>query len=201
MKTPQPEDPRKSPRYDGDLTIREARARYFEIYGLGEGGYEDRWARVDLLGIVPLVLPNTASRARALRHHDVNHVLSGYNALGREGEIDIAGWKFGSGGCGKYLVAWYINLVFFAFGLMLRPRPLFRAFLRGRGSRNAYSLEIDDGFLDKRLDVVRRELSIDGCTPAADLRTCLLFGCYALLSILALGLLPLLLLLAVSWIF
>src|SRR5437867_9407938 len=129
MKRQETEDPRKVPRYDDRMTVREARAKYFEVNGFGEGGYEDRWARVDLLGVVPIVLPNTAARARALVHHDVNHVLSGYNAMGREGEIDIAGWKFGSGGCGKYAVAWYINLVFFAFGLMLRPRPLFRAFL------------------------------------------------------------------------
>ena len=63
--------------YDPEQTMRQARELYFAANHFGtDGGYSDAW--VDLkLGPVPLPFPNTASRVRALRFHDLHHILTG----------------------------------------------------------------------------------------------------------------------------
>ena len=70
--------------YDEGLTMREARALYFEVNRFGaDGGYGDAW--VDFkLGPLPVPFPNTRARVRAVRYHDLHHVLTGYdtNAIG-----------------------------------------------------------------------------------------------------------------------
>jgi hypothetical protein len=49
----------------------------------------------------------------------------------------IAGYELGSG-CGPYWIAWFINLAAFTLGLVVCPRPMFRAFVRGRRARSVY---------------------------------------------------------------
>jgi hypothetical protein len=158
-----------APSYLPDGTVREALALYFQTYGLGTGGYDEPYHVVKLLGFIPITIPNPPARKRALRRHDLNHVLGSYDAIGTSGEIDIAGFEIGArGGCRGYGVAWGINLFFFALGLVSRPRRLFRSFVRARGSLNAYSLASVEGeFLERRLGDVRAELNIPDRVPAA----------------------------------
>jgi hypothetical protein len=52
----------------------------------------------------------------------------------------IAGYELGSG-CGPFWIAWSINLVAFALGLVVTPRPMFEAFLRGRRASSLYRYE------------------------------------------------------------
>ena len=65
------------PHYDAALTLREARGRYFAANGLGEGGYDDKWVRL-AVGPLRFAFPNTAGRVRAVRYHDLHHVVTGY---------------------------------------------------------------------------------------------------------------------------
>ncbi|MCW8140677.1 MAG: hypothetical protein KIT58_17390 [Planctomycetota bacterium] len=60
-----------------DLTRREARARDFADNGFGDGGHDDRWVKLKA-GPLTLCFPNTAARVRAVRFHDLHHVLTGY---------------------------------------------------------------------------------------------------------------------------
>jgi hypothetical protein len=114
----------------------------------------------------------------------LNHVLGSYNAVGTSGEIDIAGFEIGArGGCREYAVAWGLNLLMFGLGLIVRPRPLFRAFVRSRGASNAYSLEsVQGAFLERRLGEVRAELGIPDGARGASMADCLAFAGWAILA-------------------
>ena len=175
------------PAYDADGTVREALEVYFHAHGLGNGGYDQPYHFIKLWGFVPLILPNPPARKKALRRHDLNHVLGGFNARGGEGEVDIAAFEIGArGGCGSYWVAWAINIFFFALGVVIRPGHLFRAFVRSRRARNAYSLEVVEGaFLDQKLAKVRDELGIRTDPPSPIGSDRLAFSMWAAVALVA----------------
>src|ERR1043165_4056489 len=84
--------------YAPGLTVGEARARLFALGGLGEdGGYGDAWVVLKLWR-VPLAFPNTEGRRRAVRFHDLHHVLTEYPTTWR-GEFEIAAWEVAGGWC------------------------------------------------------------------------------------------------------
>lgn len=135
-------------------TLREARAQYFVENDFGaDGGYASPW--VDFkLGKLPLPFPNTGSRVRAVRYHDLHHILTGYRT-DLPGEAEISAWELG-GGCKNFAAAWLLNLSGLAFGGVVAPRRTLRAFLRGRASRTLYGEDLETT-LDRRVDEVRNE--------------------------------------------
>jgi hypothetical protein len=122
--------------YSADLTLREARARYFRDNQFGDdGGYSDAW--VDFkLGRIPFPFPNTKARIKAVRYHDLHHVITGYRT-DFPGEVEIAAWELGAG-CKSFFAAWHLNLAGAASGLWFMPRRTFAAFVRGRRSESLY---------------------------------------------------------------
>ena len=144
---------------DPTLTLLAARDEYFRVNNFGpNGGYDDAW--VDFkLGPIPMPFPNSPGRKRAVRFHDLHHALTGY-ATDTLGEFEISAWEIGSG-CAGYLVAWQLNLGGMVAGLFSTPRRTWRAFLRGRQSRNLYRSAYDDALLSRRVDEMRRELRLD----------------------------------------
>ena len=147
--------------YDENATVEEALAVYFEKYGLGDGGYDKAFHLVLLFKVFPLFIPNPPARKKALRRHDLNHVLTGCNALPTQGEIDIAGFELGAaGGCGPYRVAWFFNLWAMGMSTLLRKRQVLEMFYRSHGARNAYSINNISAFYQRTLGEVRAELSI-----------------------------------------
>ncbi|MEZ4230013.1 MAG: hypothetical protein R3B89_12630 [Polyangiaceae bacterium] len=145
-------------RYPRSATLAEARAQYFEDNHFGpEGGYNDAW--VDFkLGPIPFPFPNTAARVRAVRYHDLHHVLTGY-ATDLQGEIEISAWEIGAG-CKGFAAAWQLNLSAMGFGLFFSPRRTFRAFVRGRRSHSLYDQELQ-ALLRRRVGDVADELGVD----------------------------------------
>src|SRR5688572_33141544 len=103
----------------GEITVREALARYFEANGFGaNGGYDEPW--VDFkLGPIPMPFPNTKGRVRAVGYHDLHHVLTGYTT-GTIGEFEIAAWEIAAG-CKGFVAAWALNLGGMAGGLFSAP--------------------------------------------------------------------------------
>jgi hypothetical protein len=146
-------------RFASGLTLGEARARLFALGGLGEdGGYADAWVVLKLWH-VPLAFPNTEGRRRAVRFHDLHHVLTEYPTTWR-GEFEIAAWEV-AGGIRRYRVAWLLDLLGFACGLVVFPRAVYRAFVRGRHSLNLYGEAWDESILTRRVGEVRRRLRLD----------------------------------------
>jgi hypothetical protein len=95
------------------------------------------------VGPMPYPIPNTRSRKRAVRIHDLNHLVSGYRT-DREGELEISAWELASGGCGGYSAAWVLDLAGLLGGFFVCPGRTVRAFRRGRGQRNLYPYAPDD---------------------------------------------------------
>jgi len=148
-----------------DDTLAHARDDYFRANNFGpNGGYDDAW--VDFkLGPIPMPFPNTPSRKRAVRFHDLHHALTGY-ATDVRGEFEISAWEIGSG-CADHVAAWYLNLSGMVGGLFAAPRRTFAAFVRGRHSRNLYRAAYDDALLRRRVADVRHELGLDASPPPA----------------------------------
>ncbi len=145
-------------------TLRAALKRYFEDNGFGpDGGYAATW--VDFkLGPVPFPLPNSDARRRAVKFHDLNHLLTGYRT-DTVSEFEISAWELGAG-CRDFAAAWIINLGGLTAGTFVAPRRTFRAFVRGRRQRASYYLDYDAA-LQRELDDVKRELGIDDGRPRA----------------------------------
>ncbi|MDB4985087.1 MAG: hypothetical protein JWN04_265 [Myxococcaceae bacterium] len=140
--------------YDATTSMRAARSRYFEANAFGDnGGYDAAWVNFKL-GPLPLSIPNTASRARAVPFHDLHHVITGYDT-DMVGEFEISAWEVGAG-CRDYWAAWFINLGGVAGGLFAAPRRTFRAFVRGRHSVTLYGQELD-ALLDSQLGELRAQ--------------------------------------------
>jgi hypothetical protein len=166
------------PDYDGSWTLRQARARYFADNDFGpDGGYNDRWVKLKL-GPIPYAIPNTAGRVRAVRYHDLHHIMTGYRT-NWIGEFEISAWEVGSG-CRDLLAAWFLNLGGTFAGMFLSPRRVFRAFVRGRNTRNLYGRVFDDALLDARVGEVRAELGLDREVPPATAADVVRFVAYVL---------------------
>jgi hypothetical protein len=143
----------------------EARAAYFERSGFApDGGYNDDWVAVDM-GRFTLRFPNSDARRRAVRYHDLHHVVTGYGT-DLKGEAEISAWEISSS-CRDMIAAWILNLLAFGHVLVREPRALYRAFLRGRTSRNLYDIEYDDALLACSVDEVRADLGLDAEIPSA----------------------------------
>src|SRR5215210_4807454 len=149
-----------------ELTLGEARARLFAMGGLGEdGGYGAAWVWLKMWRI-PFAFPNTAGRRRAVRFHDLHHVLTEYRTDWR-GEFEIAAWEV-AGGVNRHWEGWLLDLLGFACGLFVYPRRVYRAFLRGRRSANLYFEAWDDSLLARRVGDERRRLGLEtkGARPS-----------------------------------
>jgi len=171
------------PVYEDALRVRDARARYFRDNAFGDdGGYAKRWVRI-ALGPVPVFVPNTAARVRAVRLHDLHHVATSYDT-DLVGEAEIAAWEVGSG-CDGYVAAWVLNLYAMAIGLFVGREPTWRAFVRGRRSGNLYHEGWREGLLDESVGAMRSELALDRAdTPAATSGDRALFGFWLAASLL-----------------
>lgn len=166
--------------YGPELTLREARSLYFELNDFKDGGYGEAWVKMKA-GPVPIWFPNTRARVRAVKFHDLHHVLTEYPTTWR-GEAEIGAWEVASG-CWLHYPAWVLDLEALAIGLVIHPRGVFRAFVRGRRSRNLYRREFEEALLDERVGEMRRELGIPEtyCEPTTADK--LSFAAWSLVSV------------------
>jgi hypothetical protein len=154
--------------YPEDITLRSARRVYFDANHFGEdGGYGAKW--VDFkLGKIPFPFPNPPARVRAVRFHDLHHVLTGYDTS-TIGEFEISAWEVAAG-CKGFAAAWALNLSGMLAGILVAPRRTFRAFVRGRRSRTLYG-EPFDPLLDMTVSDARARYvssSVEAPASAAD---------------------------------
>ena len=140
--------------YPNNLKIREALQLYFSKYDLMDGGYDLKYFQIKV-GPVSIPFPNTKGRLKAVRLHDVHHIVTEYEATLR-GEAEIGAWEIASG-CGKYYAAWLLNFGSLFYGIFFFPRYIFKAFLRGRSCiTNLYhQIPYDDILLNKTVGELR----------------------------------------------
>jgi len=150
--------------YAADQSLRDARGRYFDANGFGaSGGYDAKWVKL-AFGPLRFAIPNTEGRVRAVRYHDLHHVVSGYDT-DWTGEAEIGAWEIATG-CRDLVAAWVLNLYAMWVGLWIAPRTVWRAFLRGRHTRNLYAEPFGDALLDESVGAMRRRLALDAPLPA-----------------------------------
>jgi hypothetical protein len=157
-----------------DLPLAEARRRYFAQYGFDEAEYQVRSVRVKL-GAMRVELPNVEARKRALPYHDIHHVLTAYapsdpsariGSAGWHGEAELAAWEFGVGlSAARYWEVWLVNAYAVFIGLLVCPRKVFRAYLRGCASSTLYGRPLTPALMNERLEVIRARLGLKD--PAA----------------------------------
>jgi hypothetical protein len=172
-------------RYPDDLSLLEARNLFFRDAKLGpDGGYRDRWVRVETKPI-PFYFPNWPARVAAARLHDLHHIATEYET-DWPGEAEIAAWEMRSG-CARYHAAWILNFGAFSAGLVVAPRRLFRAFLRGRDAKtNLYESGFDESRLnDITVEMLRDQLGLRAALPSARATDVGLFLLWCIASVLA----------------
>ncbi len=173
--------------YNQSASLREGLAEYLRRYNLGDGGYNDRWFKIKFFWKFVITLPNIDNRVRAVKFHDLHHVLTDY-PTGLRGEAEIGAWEIASG-CGKYYAAWILNAGSLFYGMFLYPRTTFRAFVRGRRSKNLYkNVEYDAALLAKSVGSTSHELHIPEARIKARFSDGLLYAaCAAVLLALYIG--------------
>lgn len=162
------------------MTMGDARARYYEINGFGaDGGDSLKWVPIKMLG-VQVYIPNTEGRRRAVRVHDLHHVVTGYQTNWR-GEAEIAAWELASG-CWRWPAALVLNLGGLALGTVIAPRRVARAWARGRKTRNLYNERGDalDRVLSRPVGEVRATLGLDQPAPPVRVRDALVVAALGL---------------------
>jgi hypothetical protein len=169
-------------KYAPEMTLGEARKLYFDRSGFGaDGGYSERWIKVKVWRI-PIWLPNTAGRVKAVKLHDLHHVLTEYPTTWR-GEAEISAWEVGSGGLDRYWAGWWLDLMNFAQGLAVNPKGVYRGFMRGRRSENLFRTEFADAVLESKVGEYRRRLLLDAPERPASMHDLLAFGFWLGVSI------------------
>ena len=160
------------------MTLAEARSLFFARSGLGEdGGYNARWVRVETKP-VPVYFPNTACRVEAAKLHDLHHVAMEYET-DWAGEAEIAAWEI-AGGCGRHGWAWLLNLGAFTVAMVLFPRRLYRAFIRGRRCANLYGKGFSESELATKSVGWLRErcgIRLDESKASASYKLAFVFWC------------------------
>ena len=152
------------------------RARFFEAGGFApDGGSSARWVKYPV-GRVHLVLPNVSARRRALPLHDLHHLATGYDTSWT-GEAEIAAWELGAGRHG-YVAPWVLNIAAFTIGLVIAPRRLWRAFVRGRSGTTLYRHHWRDEYLDWRLSELQAFLGADARPRVATPGDAVLFAAF-----------------------
>ncbi len=155
-----------------ESTMRDGLAAYLGRNGFPpDGGDSQPWAVVRL-GPIPIAYPNLDARRRAVRVHDLNHVVTGY-ATDLKGESEISAWEVGSG-CGQYWVAWLLGLSGLVTGARW-PIATARAFSRGRQTQNLYQREYEST-LDEPISTLHNELGLDRPTTTRPLDIALLLA-------------------------
>lgn len=163
--------------YDETMTIHAARQRYFDANGF-DGSYSERWVKLKA-GPLAIYFPNAEGRRRAVRFHDLHHIVTGYQT-DWTGEAEISAWEIASG-CGRFGWAWFLNLQGLAIGLLIAPRAAYRAFVRGRHTANLYHQgQFREALLERSVGDVRRALTLDRPPPPARTADAIAFAAWTL---------------------
>lgn len=165
--------------YAPESTLGDARDLYFKLNNFAESDYRARWVKMKI-GPFPFAFPNTKGRAKAVKLHDIHHILTEYPTTWR-GEAQIGAWEVATG-LRHHYEGWLLDLLAFAIGLVITPKGVYRAFIRGRQSANLYAMEWSDGFLSNHVGEVRHRLRLDEAPAPASFKDNVCFAAWALVS-------------------
>lgn len=144
--------------FDNAMTIRDALTLLFERYGIPPDAYTAKSFTIPV-GKIPIPVPNIPSRVKIARFHDVHHILTGY-AANWKGEAEIGAWELATG-CRYSFIAWFLNSGAVLVGLLMYPKSVCKAFIRGRNTRtNLYHHFNYETLLDKTIQEVQESIGL-----------------------------------------
>jgi hypothetical protein len=139
--------------YPAEWSVRRALDAYHAENGFSAEQYDSPKTEASVFGI-KFSVPNTEAHARALRYHDLHHVVTGFGTdLTGEGEISAYEVRGGLVSSGLYVSMIVLGAA--AFGFVMSPRRVWRAFAASRGTRDLWAL---DARYDSLLDMSVGEL-------------------------------------------
>jgi hypothetical protein len=120
------------------LTIKEILQDYYKKNGFdSDGGESKASVKVILFKGLTIYLPNNETRKKVILLHDIHHMLTGYSTV-MKGEIEISTWEL-STGCTNNWVAFTLNSYAMAIGFIFNLKGIWKAWLRGKNTRNLYN--------------------------------------------------------------
>jgi hypothetical protein len=144
--------------YDPSMKVLEARQKYFDENGFGDGGYNDKFVK-GKLGPIPVYLPNTKTRLRGVKLHDLHHLATGYDTS-LLGEAQISAWELAAGGMGIYKSAAIYVFIALLTGLFINPKSVWLAYKRGKGCRNLFDIEFTESLLSLTVGELRGKVGL-----------------------------------------
>lgn len=146
-----------------ETTLGAARATYYQVNGFGsDGGDSLDWVPLKLWKLT-IKIPNSEGRKKAVRYHDLHHVVTGYGTTWA-GEAEIGAWELASG-CLRFPAATLLNLSILAIGLVIAPVRVARAWARGRQTRNLYTEPSIEPLLPQSVESMRTGLGLERAVP------------------------------------
>ncbi len=128
------------------LIVKDALQLFYEDYHLeADGGIQETTVKLELLKGIFMYIPNFKARKKVLLRHDIHHLLTGYSAK-MKGETEISAWEL-STGCSHNWFAFIINTNGMMAGLPFNLKGIWKAWLRGKSSRNLYQKKYSDEHL------------------------------------------------------
>jgi hypothetical protein len=127
-------------------TPRELLPAFYQQYNLDDdGGQNSSYVKIEFTEKFFLYFPNFDIRRKAVFKHDVHHIATGYTSTFK-GETEISAWELASG-CKRYWAAYALDLHAVMIGMIFNPAGVYRAFIKGRNTKNLYA----DVFTDEQL--------------------------------------------------
>jgi len=120
------------------VQLQEELAAFYAKFGFGETVGARPLTVPVYTGCLLVPLPNIEARHRYLKYHDLHHMVTRYS-VGRIGEGEVSAWELGTGSLLASPTLAFMNLIALSTGLVLEPRRMWRAFVRGARSNNLYS--------------------------------------------------------------
>ena len=120
------------------MQLQQELSAFYAKHGFGEDVGSRSLTVPVYTGCLLVPLPNIETRHRYLKYHDLHHLVTRYS-VGRIGEGEVSAWELGTGSLLNSPTLALMNLIALSTGLVLEPGRMWRAFVRGTGSKNLYS--------------------------------------------------------------
>lgn len=142
-------------------TPRELLPEFYRQYNLDDdGGHSSSYVKIEITKKLFVYLPNFDARRKAVLKHDIHHIATGYTSTFK-GETEIGAWEIGSG-CRHYWVAFMLDMHAIMAGILFNPFGVFRAFVKGRRTKNLYSdIYTDEQLMDIPLHQLKETMLLN----------------------------------------
>lgn len=164
------------------MQLQEELSAFYAKFGFGEIVGARPLTVPVYTGCLLVPLPNIETRHRYLKYHDLHHLITRYS-VGRIGEGEVSAWELGTGSLLASPTLAFMNLIALSTGLVLEPRRMWRAFVRGTRSKNLYSIacrkSIDAGEWQSVAQLRAAVLETKSSSQFALAFRGIEFGCYA----------------------